>query len=87
MRNYDFINYSMELDNEQIAKTPFILIARYFRLRERHKFLKKMDRNQYDPQKPLYVSPNELALLPDEVFAEKLAKRPLADFQNYLRTL
>lgn len=87
MENYDYVNHDMGLDNEQLVRTPFILIGRHFRIRERHGFLKKIGRAQYDANKPLYISPDSLALVSDEVFAEELAKRTLAQFHEYLRTL
>lgn len=87
MENYDYINHNMGLDNAQLAKTPFILIARLFRIKERHGFLKKIGRAQYDPHKPLYVCPDQLCVGVDEEFALNIAKRPVDEFHGYLRTL
>lgn len=87
MENYDFVNHKMGIDNAQLVKTPFILIARLFRVKERHGFLKMIGRAQYDPTKELYISPDQLCMGVDEEFAVNVAKRSLEEFHQYLRTL
>lgn len=87
MMNYDYVNRTMEIDNEQLAVSPFILLARNFRIKERHGFLREIRRAQFNPQKPLYIPLDILCKGTDEEFAANIAKRPLQEFNNYLRTL
>lgn len=87
MERYDFIMNRMKIGNAQLAKMPQILNNRLFRIKERHGFLWKIHRAQYDPTKELYVSLNDLCIGSDDEFAEKIAKRPYKEFDSYLRTL
>lgn len=87
IENYDYVNYTMEIDNSQLAVAPFILIARHFQLKERHGFLRKIHRAQFNPKKPLYIPLDTLCIGTNEEFAVNLAKRSLEEFNQYLRTL
>lgn len=77
----------MKIDNNQLLLTPHILEQRLFRIKERHGFLKKIGRAQYNPKLPLYISIDELCKGTDEQFAEELAKRSYDEYDRYLRTL
>lgn len=87
MERYDFILNRMNIDNSQLSKTPNILNNRLFRIKERHGFLWKIKRAQYDPTKELYVSLDSLCIGTDDEFAEKIAKTPYEEYDRYLRTL
>lgn len=77
----------MEIDNNQIVLTPHILEQRLFRIKERHGFLKKIGRAQYNPKLPLYISIDDLCKGTDDQFAINVAKRTYEEFDSYLRTL
>lgn len=77
----------MKIDNDQLVVTPHILEQRLFRIKERHGFLKKIGRAQYNPKQPLYVSLDELCKGTDDQFATQIAKRTYAEYDSYLRTL
>lgn len=77
----------MQIDNSQIAATPRILENRLFKIKERHGFLKKIGRAQYNPKLELYVPLDIMCLGTDEEFAVNVAKRPYEEFDQYLRTL
>lgn len=87
MQRYDFISHYMKIPNSHLAKDPYILANRLFRTKERHGFLKKIGRAQYNPKLELYISLNEMCKGTDEEFATNLAKRPYEEYDSYLRTL
>lgn len=87
MKSYDFITTHMKIDNNQIVLTPHILEQRLFRIKERHGFLKKIGRAQYNPKLPLYISIDDLCKGTDDQFAIHVAKRPYEEYDSYLRTL
>lgn len=87
MERYDYITNVMKIDNQLLLMTPSILRSRFFVIKERHGFLRKIDRAQYDPRFPLYIPLDELCKGTNEEFCLNLAKRPLEEFESYLRTL
>lgn len=86
MRQYDYIIDHMKIDNEQLVKMPSILTNRLFRIKERHGFLKKIGRAQYNPKLALYVSLDDLCMGNDDEFCERIGK-PYEEYDRYLRTL
>lgn len=87
MKRYDFITNNMKIDNNQLVLTPHILEQRLFRIKERHGFLKKIGRDQYNPKLPLYISIDELCKGNDDHFAIHVAKQTYEEYDSYLRTL
>lgn len=77
----------MKIENAQLARMPYILENRFFRIKERHGFLRKIGRAQYNPKLELYVSLDDLCKGTDEEFAANISKRPYEEFDQYLRTL
>ena len=47
----------------------------------------KLERNQYDPSQPNYVSPVALAETSDQDFCLNYAKVPIQIFNQFLKTL
>lgn len=87
MQRYDYILNHMKIDNSLLVKQPYILTDRLYRIKERHGFLTRIGRAQYNPKLELYVSLNELCRGTNEEFCEKIAKRPYEEYDHYLRTL
>lgn len=77
----------MFLTNDDILEFPEILIARLYRLKERHGFLRSIGRAQYNPKLDLYVSPRDVVVLNNSDFALNAAKSTPRKFDEYLRTL
>lgn len=50
-------------------------------------FLIFLGRAQYDPTQPGYISLDQLASLPDEVFCTEIAKASMRDFEKFLKTI
>lgn len=64
-----------------------VLNAKFLRIRERHLFLKYLDRAQYEPSQPSYISLDRLVILPDEIFCSDVALATLVDFEQFQKTL
>ena len=87
MTTYEFVTEHMKIENSQLVMQPYILKERLFRIKERHGFLKKIGRAQYNPKLPLYTSIDDLGRGTDEQFAIDIAKRTYEEYDSYLRTL
>lgn len=77
----------MGISLERLAETPSILTWRKRRLMERHMFLDKLGRAQYDPKKPNYVSLFALVTGDDATFATEIAKSSVHAYNAFLKTL
>lgn len=87
MDRFDYITYEMKIENKKLLQESKILNQRLFRTRERHGFLKSINRAQYDPKLELYVSLDSLCISSDEEFAVKVAKSSYEEFEKHLKSL
>ena len=76
----------MKLSHQMILQQPEILTSREFRLRERHEFLKMLGRDQYDPEKDMYISPKALVEGNNYYFVRKIAKSDMETFELFLKS-
>ncbi|XP_053998772.1 transcription termination factor 3, mitochondrial [Hylaeus anthracinus] len=84
---FDYAHNEMKLSHETISKQPLVLTCRAIRLKQRHKFLEELKRNQYDPTKPLYVSLMDLINGTDIEFCTNVAKSSIHLYNMFLKTL
>ena len=77
----------MGLSHSDIMVWPNILTTRVHRIEERHKFLLLVDRAQYNPKKENFVSLKALATGTDSEFCANVAKVPVQQFNDYLKTI
>lgn len=87
MERYDFLLKEMGISQEQLLQTPQVFDCRLFKLQQRHGFLKSLGRAQYDAKKDLYVSLKRLYEGTDEQFSLNVAKRPVQDFYQFLKSV
>lgn len=76
----------MQLPHALLVKIPHILLCRKARLQQRHSFLVEMKRAQYDPSKPMYVSPKALISGTDAEFCINIAKTSVDVYNAFLKT-
>lgn len=76
----------MKIPLERIVQEPEILSCRQIRLKERHLFLLKLNRAQYDPKKANYVSLKSLVSGTDAEFSTEIAKTSVDIFNTFLKT-
>ena len=84
---FDFIHNEMGFSHEHIVRWPNILRTRVSVLRPRYQFLKFLKRNQFDPTRENYVSPQALATTRDVEFCNTIAKVPIQLYNEFLKTL
>ncbi|XP_024150384.1 transcription termination factor 3, mitochondrial [Oryzias melastigma] len=84
---FDYIHNTMKVPHYLITKFPQILNTKYLRVRERHLFLEYLQKAQYDPSLPNYISLDRLVSLPDEAFCTELALATVEDFYLFQKTL
>ncbi|CAG2056079.1 unnamed protein product, partial [Timema podura] len=72
LSRFNFVHNEMNLPHERITLHPQVLGSRLFRTKQRHLFLKSLDRAQYDPLKPGYISLDRLVAGSDAEFCERV---------------
>ncbi|OAD60847.1 mTERF domain-containing protein 1, mitochondrial, partial [Eufriesea mexicana] len=87
VKTFDYLHNDMKLSHDIISHNAKVLQCRKSRLERRHRFLVELKRNQYDPTKPLYVSPLNLVIGSDIDFCDKIAKSSLDIYNNFIKSL
>ncbi|KAF9823021.1 hypothetical protein SFRURICE_018195 [Spodoptera frugiperda] len=84
---FNYIHNVMKISHQTIKQSPEVLMCRKFRIKQRHLFLEKLGRSQYDPQKENYIPIKSLVEDSDTEFCKKFAKCSVNDFNTFLKTL
>lgn len=85
--NFTFLNKVAKLSHHEIAFYPPILYAPLIVIKSRFAFLKHLDRVQFDPTKPNYVTLKSLAERDDKEFCRRTAKTSIDEYNKFLKTL
>lgn len=86
LSTFDYAHNEMQLQRDFIAQIPQVLLCRKTRLEQRHLFLVEMKKAQYDPSKPLYVSPKALVSGTDVDFCRDIAQTSVEIYNAFLKT-
>lgn len=87
IERFCYLHTTLGLDHKQLVTQPGILLCRLSRVRERHEFLKHLDRAQYDCDKPGYISPISLVSFSDSEFCSQICKVSTTTYNKFLKTL
>ncbi|KAJ8953981.1 hypothetical protein NQ314_007174 [Rhamnusium bicolor] len=87
LQAFEYLHRSMNIPLERIVEEPEILTCRKKRLMERHLFLVKLGRDQFDPKKPNYVALTTLVSETDSYFSTEIAKSSIQAYNAYLKSL
>lgn len=87
LSRFEYLHNTMKISHEQMLKMPKILFARKIRLEQRHLFLVKLGRAQYDPKKENYVSLDNLDSGSDSDFCANVAKSSVQAYNTFLKSL
>lgn len=87
LKTFEIIHQDMNVSLEIILQFPGALLCKPFRIRQRHLFLEKLGRAQYDPKKPNYISLLNLVGKSDADFCVDQAKSSLLVYNAFLKTL
>jgi len=77
----------MKVPQDVICHQPDILMEREHKIRERHLFLQRLGRAQYNPRLPGYISLDALIKSDDVEFCNNIAKSSIDSFNSFLKTL
>ncbi|KAL6432730.1 hypothetical protein ACFW04_006257 [Cataglyphis niger] len=83
---FEYAHHEMQLKHDLLVKVPHVLLCRKTRLQQRHLFLIEMKKAQYDPSKPMYVSPRALVSGTDVEFCMNIAKTSIDVYNAFLKT-
>lgn len=87
LQRFDFLHNTMDVSHERLVLEPQVMTSRLFRTKQRHEYLKHLNRAQYDPTKPNYVSLLKLVSGDDSDFCLNVAKTSVEMFNSYLKTI
>jgi len=87
LQRFNYIHNIMGINHDHIVLTPQVMSSRLFRIKQRHEYLKYLDRAQYDTTKPNYVSLLKLVSGDDSEFCLHIAKTSVEMFNNFLKTI
>ncbi|XP_018574305.1 transcription termination factor 3, mitochondrial [Anoplophora glabripennis] len=87
LKSFEYLHRDMNIPSERIVEEPEILTCRQKRLIERHSFLSKLGRAQYDPKKPNYVALTSLVSGSDSDFCVDIAKSSVQAYNAFLKSL
>lgn len=77
----------MKMSHSTIASMSCVLTQKVARIKERHSFLKKLGRAQYDCKKPNYVDLSGMVFMSDANFCFEIAKCTLSEYDLYLKSI
>lgn len=87
MKAFEYLHKTMNISLERIVREPESLTCREVRLKERHSFLVKLGRAQYNPKEANYVSLKALISKTDAEFSTEIAKTSVEVYNTFLKTL
>ena len=85
--NFVYLTRVVKLTHDEIASYPPILQVPLHLLKSRYAYLKFLDRVQFDPTKPNFISLKKLIEPEDAVFCEKSAKTSLNEYMKFLKSV
>lgn len=85
--NFDFLYNEMKFSRQRLLDYPPILKQSFQQLQTRCLYLKYLQRQQFDPTKPNFVSLKDLCLKTNELFCQHVTKTSIKDYLNFMKTL
>ncbi|CAG5021703.1 unnamed protein product [Parnassius apollo] len=87
LERFNYVHNVMKIPHEKVLHYPNILLCRNFKVKQRHIFLEKLGRAQYDATKENYVPLSALIEGTDQDFCRTYAKCLVDDFNTFLKTM
>ncbi|KAL1516601.1 hypothetical protein ABEB36_000495 [Hypothenemus hampei] len=87
LKTFEYLHKVIGLSHQQILECPQILTCRENRLKERHQFLVKMKRDQFNPKEPNFVNVITMVSGTDSEFSTEVAKSSVEEYNLFLKTL
>jgi mTERF domain-containing protein len=86
-QRFDYLHNELKFSHEDLMHSPKLLLTALTTLGERVGFLQKLGRAQFNPEKPNFVSADNLIEGDDADFVVRIAKSSVVEFNEYLKTL
>lgn len=83
---FHYVHNIMKISHDAILKQPSVLGNRLYRTKQRHEFLQSLNKAQYDPKLPGYVSLVSLVVGTDAQFCKNVAKTSVETFNTFLKS-
>jgi len=83
---FNYLN-TIGITLEAMAVYPLSLRCQIQSVRPRHEFLKKLQKAQYNPDLPNYISLRKLLHPDDKYFAEEVCRVVVDSYERFLKTL
>ncbi|CAH1773405.1 unnamed protein product [Owenia fusiformis] len=88
LERFDYVHNTMNISHELISKYCRVLRTRLKIIKSRHLFLKSLNKDQYDPTKPNYISLQAIVLpYLDNLWCRDIADVPVQEYNDFLKTL
>ncbi len=84
--SFDYLHNTIGFSHRRILECPWAMRFPVWKVRQRHEFLKKLKRDQYDPEKPNFVSIDGLVSGLDTDFCKKAAKSSVGLYNQFLKS-
>jgi len=85
--NFDFLYNEMNISRQRLIDYPPILKQSFQQLRTRCLYLKYLNRQQFDPTKPNFISLKDLCLKTNDLFCQYVTKTSIQHYLNFMKTL
>lgn len=83
---FHYVHNIMKISHDRILMQPGVLESRLYRTKQRHEFLTSLNKAQYNPKKPGYVSLISLVSGTDVDFCKNVAKTSIETFNTFLKS-
>lgn len=83
---FHYVHNIIKISHESILKQPSVLGCRLYRMKQRHEFLQSLNKAQYEPKQPGYVSLVSLITGTDVDFCKNVAKTSVETFNTFLKS-
>ncbi|CAH0404763.1 unnamed protein product [Chilo suppressalis] len=87
LERFNYIHNVMKIPHLVIRQNPEVLLCRNYIVKQRHMFLQKLGRDQFEPKKENFIPIMALAEGTDTEFCKKYAKCNIDDFNMFLKTI
>lgn len=87
LKTFEYVHRTMGINLEMIVEFPEVLTCREFKIKQRYLFLKSLNKLQFNPKEPLYISLLDIISGSDAHFSTEIAKSSIQAFNMFLKTL
>jgi len=87
LERFQYLHNEIGISHSLLLNYPGALLHRQFDVKQRHLYLKALDRAQYDPTQESYISLKALVSGSDSDFCSEVTKTSVKKYNEFLKTL